>query len=126
VPHRPDITLEVEVKDSKGKPLAGVPAGVCSPGFSERQWYISKLVGKTDANGICTITEAPRIEPLQLWICVPGTGTFRDWESMRELDQQLKVDINESRSKYSSTVVTVKLEKDKKSYKIPVILEVID
>jgi len=127
VPHRPDITLEIEVKDSKGKPLVGVPTGVCSPGYSERDWYISKLVGKTDVNGICTITEVPRIEPLQLWICVPGTtGTFHDWESMRELDQQLKDAINESRSKYSPKVVTVELEKEKKNYKVPVTLEAID
>ncbi|MBN2181461.1 MAG: hypothetical protein JW715_06075 [Sedimentisphaerales bacterium] len=126
VPHRPDITLEIEVKDSKGNLLAGVPAGVGSPGFSERQWYITKLVGKTDVNGICTITEAPRIEPLQLWICMPGTGTFRDWESMQELDQQLKDDINESRGKYLPKVVTVELEKGKNKYEIPVTLEAID
>ncbi len=123
VPHRPDITLEVEVKDSKGNPLSGVPAGVCSPGFSEREWYISKLVDKTDVNGVCTITEVPRIEPLRLWICVPETRIFQDWESMRELNPELKDAINESRSKYLPTVVTVKLEKDKKNYKVPVTLD---
>jgi protocatechuate 3,4-dioxygenase beta subunit len=122
VPHRPDITLEIEVKDSKGTPLAGVPAGVCSPGCSEREWYISQLVGKTDNNGQCTITEVPRIDPLKVWICVPEINVFQDWESMRELSRELKDAINTSRSKYPPTIVTVELEEDKKNYKVSVTL----
>ncbi len=122
VPHRPDITIEVEVKDSKGKPLTGVPVGVCSPGFTERLWYITKLCGLTKENGLCTIEEAPRIEPLKLWVFVPGTNTFQDWESIPELSQELKDAIKESRSKYPPNVVTVELEEDKKVYKISVTL----
>jgi len=122
VPHRPDITIEVEVKDSKGKPLIGVPVGVCSTGFTERLWYITKLCGLTKENGLCTIEEAPRIEPLKLWIFVPGTNTFQDWESMPELSQELKDAIKESRSKYPPIVEIVELEEDKKVYKISVAL----
>ena len=118
IPHRPDITLEIEVKDAAGPPLADVPVGICSPGFPERQWYISELVGKTDSRGMCTITEAPRIEPLQLWICVPDPGPFRDWEAMSELSQELKNAIKECQRKYPPTVVTVELEQSKKDYHV--------
>jgi len=126
VPHRPDITLEIEVKDSNGNLLEGIPVGICSPGFSEREWYLIKLAGKTDNNGICTIIEVPRIEPLQLWICEPGTNSFQDWEHIPQLSQELKNAIKESRKKYPPMIVVVELEKEKKKYKIPVALQAMD
>ena len=124
-PHRPDITIEIEVKDSEGNLLEDIPVGICSPGFSEREWYLIKLAGKTDNNGICTIIEAPIIEPLQLWICEPGTNSFQDWENLLQLSQELKNAIKESRKKYPPMIVVVELEQEKKKYKIPVVLQAI-
>ena len=121
VPHRPDITLEIEVKDSKGNLLEGIPVGINSPGFSERVWYTSKLNGKTDENGLCTIEEAPRIEPLTLWICKP-TRRSNIWEIEREVNMEVKNAIDEFSNKYHPTEVTVELEKEKKKYKIEVTL----
>jgi hypothetical protein len=121
VPHRPDITLEIEVKDSKGNLLEGIPVGINSPGFSERVWYTSKLNGKTDEKGICTIEEVPRIEPLTLWICKP-TKRPDIWEYEREVNMEVKKAIDEFSNKYHPNEITVKLEKEKKKYKIPVTL----
>jgi Carboxypeptidase regulatory-like domain len=117
---RPDITLEIEVRDAAGNPLAGIPVGVCSPGFTEREWYISELLGKTDGQGMCTINEVPRIDPLRLWICVPDPRTFRDWEAMPELSEELKSAIRECRSKHAPSVVDVELEEDKKNYEVSI------
>jgi protocatechuate 3,4-dioxygenase beta subunit len=121
VPHRPDITLEIEVKDSKGNLLEGIPVGICSTGFSERVWFTSKLNGKTDKNGLCIIEEVPRIEPLTLWICKP-TKRPQIWESEREVNMEVKNAIDEFSNKYHPTEVTVELEKEKKKYKIPITL----
>ena len=119
--HRPDITLEIDIKDDAGHPLAGIPVGVCSPGFSEREWYISELVAKTDSRGMCTIAEVPRIDPLRLWICMPSeSGRFRDWESIRVLSEELKTAIRGCQSKHAPDIVTVELEEDKKDYKVSV------
>jgi len=121
VPHRPDITLEIEVKDLQGKSLEGIPVGINSPGYSERVWYTSKLNGKTDENGICTIKEVPRIEPLIVWICKP-TKRSDIWESEREVNMVVKNAIDEFSNKYHPSEVTVELEKEKKKYKIQVTL----
>jgi len=118
VASRPDITLEIEVKDKEDNPLAGVPVGVCSPGFSEREWYIRELVGRTDSRGVCIINGVPRISPLRLWFCVPDPRTFQDWESMPELSGELKTAIRECRSKYAPSIVTVEAQKDKKNYAV--------
>ena len=126
VPHRPDITLEIEVKDSNGNLLENIPAGICSPGFSERVWYTSKLNGKTDKNGICIIEEVPRIEPLTLWICKPTTRQMHYWEYEREVNMEVKNSITAFSNKYHPAEMTVELEKEKKKYKIPVILQAID
>jgi 5-hydroxyisourate hydrolase-like protein (transthyretin family) len=123
--HRPDISLEIEVKDSKGNLLESIPVGICSSGFSERIWYTSKLNGKTDKNGLCTIEEVPRIEPLTLWICKPITRP-EIWEIEGEVNLEVKKAMSEFSSKYHSTEVTVELEKEKKKYKIPVTLQVIE
>lgn len=124
-PHRPDITLEIEVKDSKGNLLEGIPVGICSPGFSERVWYTSKLNGKTDKNGICIIEEVPRIEPLKVWIC-KSTTRADIWDIEREVNMEVKNAITAFSNKYHSTEVTVALEKEKKKYTIPVTLQAMD
>jgi len=126
VPHRPDITLEIEVKDSKGNLLEGIPVGICSPGNTERIWYTSKLNGKTDKNGICTIEEVPLIEPLNVWICKPPTRQMHYWEYEQEVNREVKNAITEFSSKYNPTAVTTELEKEKKKYKIPVVLQAIN
>ena len=126
VPHRPDITLEIEVKDSKGHLLEGIPVGICSPGFSERTWYTSKLNGRTDKNGICTIEEAPRIEPLNVWICKPTIRQMQLWESEEGVNREVKNAITEFSGKYHPTEVTIELEEEKKKYIIPITLQAVN
>ena len=122
VPHRPDIKLEIEVKDTNGKSLEGVPVGIISPGFSERIWYTSKLCGVTDKNGLCTIEEAPRNEPLKLWICIPPRPELWEDNDESEVNQQVRNAINELGRKYYSIEETIDLQKDKKNYKISITL----
>jgi uncharacterized GH25 family protein len=125
VPHRPDITLEVEVKDAKGNLLEGVPMGISGFGNTERIWYLTKLTGKTNEKGLCIIDEVPHIEPLSLWISKPPARYMHYWEDGRDgakLNPEIKEAITEYLWKYSPTIVPVQLEKEKKVYRISVIL----
>jgi hypothetical protein len=125
VPHRPDITLEVEVKDSKENLLEGVPMGISGFGNTERIWYLTKLTGKTDEKGLCTIDEVPRMEPLSLWIGTPPARYMYYWQDEAEgarLNPVVKKAIDECSRQYPPTVVTVELKEDKKEYKISVTL----
>ena len=122
VPHRPDIKLEIEVKDTNGKSLEGVPVGIISPGFSERIWYTTKLCGVTDENGLCIINETPRNEPLKLWICIPPRPELWEDDDESEVNQQVRNAINELGRKYYSIEETIDLQKDKKNYKISITL----
>jgi hypothetical protein len=121
VPHRPDITLEVEVKDSKGNLLEGVPMGISGFGNTERIWYLTKLTGKTNEKGLCTIDEVPRMEPLTLWIATPPARYMYYWEDGAEgarLNPEISKAIIECSRQYPPTVVVVELKKDEKEYKI--------
>ena len=126
VPHRPDITLEIEVRDSKGNPLHGVPAGLCSTGFSERIWFTAKLNGRTNKNGVCTIEEIPRMEPLHIWISRPSSREMHYWEYDRGVNMEVKNAMIEFGSKYLPIEMKVELEEGKKNYRIPVVLKAID
>lgn len=122
VPQRPDITLKIEVKDSKGQPLKGIPVGISSPGFSERVWYLKQLNGTTDENGLCTIKEVPNIKPLNLWVAKPTERQMYLWEQERGVNQDTKGAIIECRGEYPPTAVTVEIEEGKKEYRISVTL----
>ena len=124
--HRPDITLEIEVKDPKGSLLEGVPVGICSTGFSERIWFTSKLNGRTGKNGICTIEETPRIEPLRVWICSPTEYEMNIWEDDEGVNMEVKNATTEFGNKYRPIEMTAELEAGKTKYRIPVVLEAID
>jgi len=126
VPHRPDITLEIEVRDSKGNSLEGVPVGICSTGNTERIWFTSKLNGRTNENGICTIEEAPRPEKLRIWICKPSLREMGYWRYDDEVNMEVKNAMTEFGNKYHPTEVTVDLEDGEKKYKVPVVLKGID
>jgi protocatechuate 3,4-dioxygenase beta subunit len=123
--HRPDVTLQFEIRDSEGKLLEGVPVGICSTGFSERVWFTSKLNGRTNKTGICTIDETPRIEPLTVWISSPTTREMHYWHNDREVNMEVKNAMTEFGNKYHPTELTIQLEEGKKKYKIPVVLEAI-
>jgi outer membrane lipoprotein-sorting protein len=125
-PHRPDITLEIEVRDSKGDLLEGVPVGICSTGNTERIWFTSKLNGRTNENGICTIEEAPRPEKLRIWICRPSLREMGYWRYDDEVNMEVKNAMTAFGSKYHPTEVMVELEEGKKNYRIPVVLKAID
>jgi outer membrane lipoprotein-sorting protein len=123
VPARPDMTLEIEAKNSEGLPLEGVPVGVCSPGNTERVWYVTKLNGQTDRSGVCTIEEVPRIEPLDVWIGGPPARQTHYWENDSEVNRDVKSAIGDYSNRYRPTVVSVKWTKDKKAYPVSVTLE---
>jgi protocatechuate 3,4-dioxygenase beta subunit len=126
IPHRPDISLEIEVKDSKGNLLEGVPVGISGFGNTERIWYLTKLTGKTNEKGLCTIDEVPRMKPLSLWISNPPTRYMRYWEDGADgakLNPEIKKAITEYLWKYNPTIVPVQLEKEKKMYRISVTLQ---
>jgi len=126
VPQRPDITLDIEVKDSKCNLLEGVPIGISGFGNTERIWYLTKLTGKTNEKGFCTIEEVPRIEPLNLWIGGPPTRQMYYWEDEAdgaELNPQIKNAITKSLGKYRPVIVPVNLEKEKKKYKVTLTLQ---
>jgi len=129
VPQRPDITLEIEVKDSKGNLLEGVPIGISGFGNTERIWYLTKLTDKTNEKGNGTIDEVPRMEPLSLWISRPPTRYMYYWQDgaeAAELNPEIKNAITKSLGKYHPSEVTIGLERDKKKYRIPVTLQAID
>ena len=126
VPSRPEISLEIEVKDSKGNLLEGVPVGISGFGNTERIWYLTKLTGKTNEKGLCTIDEVPRMEPLSLWISSPPTRYMGYWEDEADgakLNPEIKKAITEYLWKYNPTIVPVQLEKEKKMYRISVTLQ---
>jgi protocatechuate 3,4-dioxygenase beta subunit len=126
VPHRPDITLEIEVKDSAGNLLEGVPVGICSTGFSERIWFTSKLNGRTDNNGVCTIKEVPRIEPFRVWVYQPTPRQMHYWRDDRDVNMEVKDAMTEFSGKYHPSELTIELEEGKKKYRIPVVMKAID
>jgi hypothetical protein len=117
VPQRPDITIQIEVKDIAAKPMENIPIGVCSPGFTEGQWYATKLIGMTDMDGVCTITEVPRTEPCQLWICEPKGRVAH-----HAISQELRDAIAESAKSHAPMVVPVEFEPGTKEYEISVTL----
>jgi protocatechuate 3,4-dioxygenase beta subunit len=121
VPERPDITIEVEIKDSAGRPLEGIPLGL-SAGDITGQWSVRKLIGKTDEKGICTITEVPRVQELYLWVCQPelarGQGSWR-----KEVSDEYTKAITESQDRYAPMKVPIELQPARKHYKISVTLQ---
>ena len=120
---RPDITLEIEVRDAEGNPLEGIPVGVCSPGNTERLWYVTKLNGRTDRSGLCAIAAVPRIKPLELWIGGPPAGQTHYWEDASEVNQDVRTAITECSKRYLPTVVTVEWAEGKKKYRISATLQ---
>ncbi len=121
-PHKPDIKIEIEVKDSNGKVLEGIPAGICDSGYSEHVWYTTKLCGVTDKNGLCIIEEVPKIDPLNIWICIPPRLELWEDDDESEVNQQVKKAINESGIKYYHIEEKVDWQEDKKNYKVSLIL----
>ncbi|MHC4499550.1 MAG: hypothetical protein ACYS21_10610, partial [Planctomycetota bacterium] len=76
-----------------------------------------KLIGITDKGGVCTITEVPRTQPCQLWICEPKGRVAH-----HAISQELRNAIAESAKSYAPMVVPVEFEAGKKEYEISVTL----
>ncbi|MBN1975060.1 MAG: carboxypeptidase regulatory-like domain-containing protein [Sedimentisphaerales bacterium] len=121
-PHMPDIKIEIEVKDSNGKVLEGIPAGICASGYSEHVWFTTKLCGVTDKNGLCIIEEVPNIDPLKIWVCIPPRPELWEDDDESEVNQQVKNAISETGKKYYHIEEKVDWQQDKKNYKIPITL----
>ena len=123
IPQRPDISIEVEVKDSEGRPLAGIPVGVSSYNSGKAEWFITKLTGTSDEYGVCTISEVPRDESLELWISQPVVCGGYDWFERRGMiSAEFSEAVAASRKAYAGRRLRVSLEPDKNEYKVEVTL----
>jgi hypothetical protein len=130
VPHRPDITLEVEVRNSAGGRLQGLPVGVL---FDDEltaegdlyRWCARKLSTKTDENGSCTITGIPAAQNLRLWIGQPlNRHAANQISAVREKSYTRA--ITESATHYAPTEVPIELEPTKKQYKVSATLQILE
>ena len=120
---KPDITIEVTVKNSNGEPLENIPMGVSSYNSGKAEWYITKLSGITDMQGLCTISEVPQVETLELWFCKPRVcGGFDEYERKGKILEEFSKAVTESQKSYASMRVPIELEPGKKEYKVSVIL----
>lgn len=124
IPQRPDITIEVEVKDSEGRPLAGIPVGVSSFNSGKAEWFITKLTGISNEYGICTISQVPRDESLELWISQPVACGGFDWYERRGIiSAEFSEAVAASRRAYAGRRLRINLEPERKEYKVSVTLK---
>jgi protocatechuate 3,4-dioxygenase beta subunit len=118
VPQRPDISVDVEVKNSAGGRLHGLPVGVLfDDDFTAEgdiyRWCARKLMTKTDENGSCTIACIPAAQNLRLWIGQPGNATFEN-EIRAVREKSYTQAITESATHYTPTQLPIELEPTKK------------
>lgn len=68
VPHQPDITITVEVKDNSGQPIQGIPVIPYGIGFSDipSEWALYRLMGITDENGVYVMKGLPRFKGIKI------------------------------------------------------------
>lgn len=114
VVEKPDITLEIELRNTAGKPVKYFPIQVLARGLNHR-WSEEKLSKRTDGQGRCIITEVPRIKDLQLLLWY--LRTIRA-EPLSQEQRKFK----EENRKYERMQVPIKLQPSKKKYKISVTL----
>jgi len=113
---KPELIIEVEVKDSSGKVLPYFPVELRSDILSySTQWADEKnFTQRTDKNGYCKFTEAPRIEGLKLVLSSVGF-MIND-----KLPREERVKIAQEYRKYKDTEILVGLIPGQKEYKINV------
>ena len=114
VVEKPDITLEIELKNTAGEPVAYFPVVLESKEFDSVR-IRKKLSARTDPNGKCTITEVPRVQ--ELFLQLRGTSGIGIEKLTREQRR-----ISAENNKYAWTTVPVELTAGKKEYRIEVTL----
>jgi protocatechuate 3,4-dioxygenase beta subunit len=117
VAERPEIVIEVELKNTAGEPLPYFPVQVRgAPGSISSQWAAAKkLEQRTDKNGYCKLTEVPKVEDLGLVMSGSRDGVWNDTLSREEAKK-----ISKEYRKYKWTKVPVELVPGRKEYKIEV------
>jgi len=128
-PQRADIIVEVEVLNSMGEPLAGIPLGLYSTNENSdwpnsdihSEWCVKRLMGITNEKGMCVITGVPQVQQLGLWICKPDAhGGWDYWG--KKISEEITQAIAESQESYISKKLPIKLEANKKNYRVSVTL----
>jgi len=118
VAERPEITIEVELKNSYGERLPYFPVGVRgAPGSISSQWKADKkLKQRTDKQGYCKFTEVPNVENLRI-VMWGGSDVWND-----TLSKEKARKIKKEYEKYRWTEVPIEVVPGKKEYKVSVTL----
>lgn len=118
VAERPEIAIEVELRNSYGERLPYFPVGVRgAPGSISSQWKADKkLKQRTDKQGYCKFTEVPNVENLRI-VMWGGSGVWNDPLSKEEAKK-----IRKEYEKYKWTEVPIEVAPGKKEYKVKVTL----
>ena len=114
---KPDITLNLEVRNTAGELLKYFPVEIHSkPPQISSEWKIDKkFERRTDENGRCTFTEVPEIKGL---ILILDSGAHINNEQLSDKEKEYA---DENKNKYSWTQVPVELHEGQKKYNISVI-----
>jgi hypothetical protein len=118
VAERPEIIIEVELKNTDGKSLPYFPVEVRGvPGSISSEWMADKkLQQRTDKNGYCKLTEVPDIENLRI-VMWGGDDVWNDNLSGEEAKK-----IRKEYEKYKWTEIPIEVIQGKKEYRVEVTL----
>ena len=115
IAEKPELVVEVKVKDSSGKILPYFPVEIRSDILFEGQWTAERnFTQRTDQNGYCKFTEVPNIEGLKLVLSCVGR-MYND-----KLPSEERVNIAQKYRKYKKTEVPIELIQGQKEYKVDV------
>ena len=117
VAEKPEFTIELEVKNTQGKPVVHYPVelkGTSSTPSPEWQEH-GRLTQRTDTEGRCKFTEAPNLEGLRF--VVGRAHIFNDALSKEEAAKA-----KSENAGYQWTVVPVDVQPGQKEYRVEVTL----
>jgi len=117
VAEKPEFTIELEVKNTQGKPVVHYPvelSGTSSTPSPEWQDH-GRLTQRTDMEGRCKFTEAPNLEGLRL--VVGRAHIFNDALSKEEAEKAKR-----ENARYQWTIVPIDVKPGQKEYRIEVTL----
>jgi len=116
VGERPEIVIEVELKNTASEPLPYFPVEVRgAPGSISSQWRADKKLNqRTDERGYCRFTEVPNVESLHL-VMWGGDDVWNETLSKEQVEK-----IKKKYKKYKWTEVPIELIPGRKEYKVKV------
>ena len=115
VAEKPEITVELEVKNTAGEPVAYYPIELQgAPGSTSTEWEEQgKFTQRTDRQGCCKFTEVPKIEDLRLVV-----GRAHIWyDALSGEEAEIA---REENAKYQLMKVPIEVISNQKEYKIHV------